>query len=181
MGTRLNVRVIGAGMIGKVHAENLVTRVPEVSLQVMADVSESAVRAVAERFPIPKTVGDYHDIVADPAIDATVICSTTNTYARIICYPAQEGKHIFCENPIDFPLAKIDGILGWMEKSRVKPPFRSQFARVRKAVSSLEIGTAHQLHIVSRDPEPPTPEYVKTSGGVRTDPEIVKAGDLDTV
>ena len=52
---------------------------------------------------------------------------------------------------------------------------------MRKAVSSLEIGTAHQLHIVSRDPEPPTPEYVKTSGGVRTDPEIVKAGDLDTV
>lgn len=185
--TRLNVGVIGAGMICKVHAENLVTRVPEVSLQAMADVSESAARAVAECFPIPKTVGDYHDILADPAIDATVICSTTNTHARIICEAAQAGNHIFCVKPIDFSLAKIDEALGWMEKSGVKLQvgfnrrFDPNFARVRKAVSSLEIGKAHQLHIVRRDPEPPTPEYVKTSGGVRIDPEIVKAGDLDTV
>jgi len=214
--TRLNVGVIGAGTIGKVHAENLVTRIPEANLQVIADVNESAARAVAERCHIPKNGGDYHDILADPAIDAIVICSSTNTHARIICEAAQAGKHIFCEKPIDFSLAKIDEALGWVEKSGVKLQigfnrrFDPNFARVRKAVANLEIGEPHLLHIVSRDPEPPTPEYVKTSGGifmdmtihdfdmaryligsevveiftyggVRIDSEIGKAGDLDTV
>ena len=214
--SRLNVGVIGAGMIGKVHAENLVFRVPEAKLQVIADVNENAAQVVAERCHIPKVVGDYHEILADPAIDAIVICSSTNTHARIICEAAQAGKHIFCEKPIDFSLAKIDEALAWVGKTGVKLQigfnrrFDANFARVRKAVASSEIGEPHLLHIVSRDPEPPTPEYVKTSGGifmdmtihdfdmaryligrevveiftyggVRIDPEIGKAGDLDTV
>ena len=87
--------------------------------------------------------------------------------------------------------------------------FDSNFARVRQAVITGEIGTPHMLHIVSRDPAPPPLSYIKVSGGifldmtihdfdmarfligdeveeiytaaaVRVDPEIGKAGDVDT-
>jgi myo-inositol 2-dehydrogenase / D-chiro-inositol 1-dehydrogenase len=213
---RLNVGIIGAGMIGKVHAENLAFRIPEARPLIIADINEKAAQEAALRLGIPKAVADYHEILSDPIIDAVVICSSTHTHAQISCEAAQAGKHIFCEKPIDFSLKRIDDTLAIVEKAGVKLQvgfnrrFDPNFARVRKAITSGEIGKPHFVHIVSRDPEPPTPEYVKTSGGifmdmtihdfdmarclvdsevvevytaggVRIDPEIGKAGDLDTV
>jgi len=212
---RLNLGVIGAGMIGKVHAQNLAFRIPDANPLVVADIDAAAAREVAERNRIPKAVVDYHEILADPAVDAVVICSSTATHARIIGEAARAGKHIFCEKPIDFSLEKIDQAVAEVEKAGVKLQigfnrrFDANFARVRQAVASGEIGEPHLIHIISRDPEPVTPEYIKTSGGifmdmtihdfdmarflvgceveeiftyggVRIDPEIGKAGDLDT-
>lgn len=212
---RLNLGVIGAGMIGKVHARNLAFYIPTANLLMIADINEQAARETAELCHIPKAVTDYHEILANPEIDAVVICSSSNTHAQIIGEAAEAGKHIFCEKPIDYSLKKIDQALALVEKHGVKLQigfnrrFDPDFARVRRAVANGEIGEPHLLHIISRDPEPPTPEYVKTSGGifmdmtihdfdmaryligkevveiyaaggVRIDPEIGKAGDLDT-
>ena len=213
---RLNIGLIGTGTIGRVHAENLAYRVPGAALAWVADVNPTAVREVAGRFQVPHATTDYHEVLADPDVDAVVICSSTHTHARITGEAAEAGKHIFCEKPIDYSLPRIDETLRLVEKKGVKLQvgfnrrFDPNFARVRQAVASGEIGEPHLIHIVSRDPEPPTPEYVKTSGGifmdmtihdfdmarylvgsevveiyagggVRIDPEIGKAGDLDTV
>ena len=87
--------------------------------------------------------------------------------------------------------------------------FDASFKRVREAVASGEIGEPHIMRITSRDPAPPPIEYVKVSGGifldmtihdfdmaryligdevvevyatggVRVDPKIGEAGDIDT-
>ncbi|HVN53689.1 MAG TPA: inositol 2-dehydrogenase [Anaerolineaceae bacterium] len=213
---RLNVAVIGAGTIGRVHAANLSFRIPSARLLAIADVNLQAARALAETCAVSKAVEDYREVLADPQVEAVVICSSTNTHAAMICEAAEAGKHIFCEKPIDFSLPRIDAALDLVAKKGVKLQvgfnrrFDPNFARVRKAVQRGEIGEPHLLHIISRDPEPPTPEYVKTSGGifmdmtihdfdmarflidseiveifaaggVRIDPEIGKAGDMDTV
>ena len=213
---RLNIGLIGTGTIGRVHAENLAYRVPDANLTWVADVNPQSVRDVAERLHVPHATDDYHEILADPQVDAVVICSSTHTHAPITCEAAEAGKHIFCEKPIDYSLPRIDATLQLVAKKGVKLQvgfnrrFDPNFARVRKAILDGEIGEPHLVHIVSRDPEPPTPEYVKTSGGifmdmtihdfdmarylvgsevveiytgggVRIDPEIGKAGDLDTV
>jgi len=212
---KLNFGLVGAGMIGKVHAEHLKRRINQASLEAIADVNEQAARETAARLDVPRATTDYHELLVDPAIDAVVICSSTDTHAQIIGEAALAGKHIFCEKPIDFSLARIDAALETVSRAGVQLQigfnrrFDANFARVRQAVTSGEIGQPHLLHIISRDPEPPTPEYVKTSGGifmdmtihdfdmarfligseveeiftyggVRIDPEIGKAGDLDT-
>ena len=87
--------------------------------------------------------------------------------------------------------------------------FDASFMRIREAVASGEIGEPHIMRITSRDPAPPPIEYIKVSGGifldmtihdfdmaryliadevveiyatggVRVDPEIGAAGDIDT-
>jgi len=213
---RVNIGIIGAGMIGRVHSQNLAYLIPQANPLVIADINEKAAIETAAFCHIPKVTTHYTEIIEDRDIDAIVICSSTDTHAKIICEAAEAGKHIFCEKPIDFALAKIDQALATVDKAGVKLQigfnrrFDANFARVREAVASGEIGDPHLMHIVSRDPEPPTPEYVKTSGGifvdmtihdfdmarfligseveeifcyggVRIDPEIGKAGDLDTV
>jgi myo-inositol 2-dehydrogenase/D-chiro-inositol 1-dehydrogenase len=92
---RLNVGVIGAGMIGRVHAEHLAFRIPETNLVTIADINNQAVQELAGKLHLSKAVKDYHEILADPEVDAVAICSSTNTHAQIICEAAQAGKHIF--------------------------------------------------------------------------------------
>ena len=87
--------------------------------------------------------------------------------------------------------------------------FDHNFRAVKDAVVNGKIGEPHIIRITSRDPAPPNPEYVKVSGGifmdmtihdfdmarylsgsevdevyvqgaVLVDPEIGKAGDIDT-
>ena len=87
--------------------------------------------------------------------------------------------------------------------------FDTSFMRIREAVASGEIGEPHIMRITSRDPAPPPIEYIEVSGGifldmtihdfdmaryligdevmeiyatggVRIEPQIGEAGDIDT-
>ena len=107
----LRTGVIGAGRIGKIHAENLARYVTGVTVAAIADIDLAAAQETAARLGIPKVTADYKEILADPSIDAVVICSSTGTHARLIVEAAAAGKHIFCEKPIDHDLAKIDQAL----------------------------------------------------------------------
>ena len=215
MDRNLQFGVIGAGRIGKIHAENLVTRVPGAAVAVIADPMLEAARETALRLHIPKVVPDYHELLADPAIDAVAICSSTDTHAAIIIEAARAGKQIFCEKPIAYDVAKIDEALAAVEKAGVtlqigfNRRFDPNFRQVRQMVAEGKIGDLHILRITSRDPAPPPIEYVRVSGGlfydmtihdfdmarylsgsevdevfaaagVCVDPEIGKAGDVDT-
>jgi myo-inositol 2-dehydrogenase/D-chiro-inositol 1-dehydrogenase len=212
---QLNVGIIGAGRIGKVHAETLAFRLPEGRTLAIADVNREAAHALAARCGILTVSDSSEDILANPDIEAVLICSSTDTHADLIVQAAQAGKHIFCEKPIAHSLTQIDRALTAVELARVKLQigfnrrFDANFERVRHAVVSGEIGTPRLLHIISRDPAPPPLSYIRVSGGmfldmtihdfdmarfligdeveeiytagaVMVDPEIGKAGDLDT-
>ena len=70
---RLNLGIIGAGMIGKVHAENLAFHIPTANVLMIADINEQVARETAERCRIPKAVKDYHEVIAHPDIDLSLI------------------------------------------------------------------------------------------------------------
>jgi myo-inositol 2-dehydrogenase/D-chiro-inositol 1-dehydrogenase len=211
----LNVGIIGAGRIGKVHSENLAFRVPEARALAIADLDRGAAAAVASRCGIPDVAASADELLDNPEIQAVLICSSTDTHADLIIRAARAGKHIFCEKPIAHSLARIDAALAAVREAKVKLQigfnrrFDPNFARVRAAVESGEVGKPRLLHIISRDPAPPPPAYVKVSGGifldmtihdfdmarflvgdeveevytaagVMVDPAIGEAGDLDT-
>jgi len=211
----INIGLIGAGRIGRVHAEHLAYRIPEANLVAVSDIFVEAAEKLAADFRIPATYKDHRHILEDKTIDAIVICSSTDTHAMMIAEAAEVGKHIFCEKPIDHDLSKIDRVLEAVEQAGVKLQvgfnrrFDPSFQRVREIVAAGEIGDPHILHITSRDPGPPPIEYIKVSGGifldmtihdfdmarflmgeeveevyatggVRVDPQVGEAGDIDT-
>jgi myo-inositol 2-dehydrogenase / D-chiro-inositol 1-dehydrogenase len=174
----LRIGIIGAGRIGRVHAETLAFRLPDAVPCAIADVNGDAAKKVAQQCRIPRALQNSADIITDPAIDAVLICSPTETHADLVIHAARAGKHIFCEKPIDHSLSKIDLALHEVRKSGVKfqvgfnRRFDANFARVRDAVTQGEIGTPHLMHIVSRDPAPPPISYIKVSGGIFLDMTI---------
>jgi myo-inositol 2-dehydrogenase / D-chiro-inositol 1-dehydrogenase len=174
----LKIGLIGAGRIGRLHAEHLTSRIPSADLIMVADVFEEAARQCAELYAIPLSTPDYREVLAYPDIQAVVICSSTDTHAQIIEEAAQAGKHIFCEKPVALDLPSIDRALDAVERAGVKLQigfnrrFDANYRRVRQAVEQGEIGRPHVLHIVSRDPDPPPIEYILVSGGIFLDMTI---------
>jgi myo-inositol 2-dehydrogenase/D-chiro-inositol 1-dehydrogenase len=178
MPTKINVGVIGAGRIGKLHAEHLAYRVPDANILAIADIRVEAAEKCAADFQIPSAVKDRREIMGNPDIEAVIICSSTDTHAQFIEEAAAAGKHIFCEKPIDFDLARIDRAFEAVDKAGVKLQvgfnrrFDPNFKRVREMVAAGKIGVPHILRITSRDPQPPPIEYVKVSGGIFLDMTI---------
>lgn len=215
MTDRLRIGVVGAGRIGRVHAENLAFRIPQAVPAIVADVNVEVAEACARDFGIPEAVADYRAVIEHPEVAAVLVCSSTDTHLAVIEAAAAVGKHVFCEKPIAATLGEIDRALVAVERGEIKfqvgfnRRFDPSYRRVREAVENGEIGEPHLLHLVSRDPAPPSAEYAARSGGmffdmtihdldmarflvgseieevftmaaVRVDPAIGEAGDVDT-
>ena len=174
----LNIGIIGAGRIGKVHGESITYHVKNARVAAMVDpywTDDS--RKWAREMGIP-TYDDYHDILKDPAIDAVMICSSTQTHAPISIEAIRAGKHVFCEKPISRELSEIKSVMKELEHSHLKYQvgfnrrFDHNFHAVREIVESGKIGDVHIVKITSRDPDSPPIEYVKVSGGIFLDMTI---------
>ena len=174
----IKLGVIGAGRIGKIHAENLATRISGARLTGVADVNLAAAQALASQLHVAQATADYHQLLAAPDIDAVAICTATDTHAEIIQAAAAQGKHIFCEKPIDLDLKRIQQALDAVAKAGVKfqvgfnRRFDPSFAKARELVTAGKIGSPYQVRITSRDPAPPPLAYVKVSGGIFLDMTI---------
>ncbi|MDY3026122.1 MAG: inositol 2-dehydrogenase [Candidatus Faecivicinus sp.] len=178
MSKKLRIGIIGAGRIGKLHANNLVSRVKDAELVAVSDVYEPAAKDLAEKLGIANYYSDYHKILEDPTIEAVFICSSTDTHSPISIEAARAGKHIFCEKPIDHDLDKIKVVLEEVKKAGVKYQvgfnrrFDRNFSHVHDVVKNGGIGDVQIVKVTSRDPEAPPLSYVKVSGGIFVDMTI---------
>ncbi|MGN7166563.1 inositol 2-dehydrogenase [Paenibacillus cellulositrophicus] len=177
MSKQLNIGVIGAGRIGRLHTENLLNH-PQVKVKAIADLQIDHARAWANGLGIPLLTQDAEQIISDPGIDAVFICTSTNTHIDMIERSAKAGKHIFCEKPISFDVRGTRLALQAASDSGVKfqlgfnRRFDPNFRRVREIVASGQIGDPHLIKITSRDPSPPPHDYIKVSGGLFMDMAI---------
>ena len=178
MSSKVNVGLIGAGRIGRLHAEHLAFRIPDANLLAVSDIILEAAQKCAADLGIPTATQDHRIIMENPDIEAVVVCSSTDTHAQMIEEAAAAGKHIFCEKPIAHDLGEIDRALAAVEEAGVKLQigfnrrFDPNFRRVRELVATGKIGEPHILRITSRDPAPPPIEYIKVSGGIFLDMTI---------
>ncbi len=206
--------IIGAGRIGRLHVDNLLT-IPQVKIKAVSDVVVDHLQEWAVSKGISVLTTNYQDLLADPKIDAVFICSPTSTHAQIIQEAARAKKHIFCEKPVSFSAEQTIEALRVVEEEGVQLQvgfnrrFDPNFKKVRDLVQQGEVGQPHILKITSRDPQPPSIDYILTSGGlfmdmmihdfdmaryvmnsevvevsaqgtVLVDPAIGEAGDIDT-
>lgn len=178
MARKVKVGIIGAGRIGKLHAENIINHIKGAEIKIIADVFAEQVRKWAGKVGITNVTDDYKKVLEDPEIEAILICSSTDTHADILIEAAKAGKHIFCEKPIDLSISRVKTALKAVEDAKVKLQvgfnrrFDHNFKSVRDAVREGKIGQPHIIKITSRDPAPPPIDYVKISGGIFKDMAI---------
>jgi myo-inositol 2-dehydrogenase/D-chiro-inositol 1-dehydrogenase len=168
----IQVALIGAGRIGKIHGANL-ARQPGVQLRLVCDSVASAAGELAAQ--LGATACDLDQIFADASITAVVIASSTDTHADLIQRAAAAGKAIFCEKPVDLDLeraracaavvarAKLPCVIGFQRR------YDPTFAALKRRLDAGEIGDPETLVVTSRDPGAPPVEYIRRSGGIFKD------------
>lgn len=175
----IKVGIIGAGRIGKVHITSITTRVPDAVIKTVADpFMNEETAAWVKSMGVENAVKDYMEIISDPEIEAVLICSSTDTHSPISLQAIKAGKHVFCEKPIDHDVDKIREVIAALEGTGLKYQvgfnrrFDHNFEAVQQAVAAGKIGKPEIIKITSRDPEPPSIDYVKVSGGMFLDMTI---------
>jgi myo-inositol 2-dehydrogenase / D-chiro-inositol 1-dehydrogenase len=162
----------GAGRIGAIHAENI-ARHPGTGLRAIVDVDRAAAERLASRYGA--AVGTKASVLADPAIEAVVIASSTNTHADLVEAAARAGKAVFCEKPLDLDRRRAQASLAVVAECGVplmvgfNRRFDPHFARLEHQLRDGRIGRVELLSITSRDPGPPPLAYVRVSGGLFRD------------
>ena len=168
----INLCQFGAGRIGAIHAANI-ARHPAARLAAVVDIDAAAAQRLADRHGA--AVASREAALADPAIDAVIIASATDTHAELVEAAARAKKAIFCEKPLDLDLGRATACVAVAEECGVKlmvgfnRRFDPNFARLAEQLRAGRIGGLELLNITSRDPAPPPLAYVRVSGGLFRD------------
>jgi myo-inositol 2-dehydrogenase/D-chiro-inositol 1-dehydrogenase len=93
----MNVGVIGAGLMGTIHARLLARVIPGASVTAICDPGETP---VAGELAIAAVHADALELIADPAVDAVVIASPAATHEPYALACIAAGKRVLCEKPL---------------------------------------------------------------------------------
>lgn len=168
----LKVGLLGAGRIGWVHAKAITAHGGSTLVAVSDFILESAQKLAAEYGCEARSTDD---IIADPAIDAILIATSTDTHSDLMEKATAAGKAVLCEKPVDLSLEraracqKVVAETGQPVMIGFNRRFDPSFGALKAALDAGEIGKAELLSITSFDPAPPPVAYVKVSGGLFRD------------
>ncbi|MEJ8475655.1 inositol 2-dehydrogenase [Roseibium algae] len=171
----LNVALLGAGRIGKVHAK-AIEATAGAQLFGVADAMVEAADALAKAYGAK--VLSIDEIEASSEVNAVIICTPTDTHSDLIERFARAGKAIFCEKPVDLSVDRVRDCLKVVEETNgvlmlgFNRRFDPHFQAVRAEIDAGRIGDVEMVQIVSRDPGAPPPSYIQSSGGIFRDMTI---------
>ncbi|MFC8432478.1 Gfo/Idh/MocA family protein [Streptomyces sp. NPDC057253] len=107
--------VVGAGMIGAVHAAAIRAAGGELAGVVASDPARSA--AAAEAWQVPARYPDLASVLADDSVSVVHICTPNNVHVRQAEAALAAGKHVICEKPLATSAADAERLTRLAEES----------------------------------------------------------------
>ena len=111
----LNIGIIGMGM-GRAHAL-AVRSMDGACLYAICDTNEELVNACAKDLQVTRIFNDYHEMIADSALDAIIIASPDQLHRQMVVDVLNAGKHVLCEKPLALTREDCEAIVEVVEKS----------------------------------------------------------------
>ncbi|WP_216855163.1 Gfo/Idh/MocA family protein [Paenibacillus alba] len=96
---KLNIGVIGAGSISDMHLQSY-SKQADARLIAVCDLNRQRAEDKAAAYNIEHIYTDYHELLANPEVDAVSICTWNNSHAEISIAALRAGKHVLVEKPL---------------------------------------------------------------------------------
>jgi predicted dehydrogenase len=154
MPRKLNVAVIGAGMIGDVHVDRIRKDGRGEVTWLVARTDRTVTEKLAKH-NVARGTTDYRDALDDGAVDAVVIATPPDTHLEILVDALAAGKHVLLEKPMVTTRPQLRRLLAVVKRhprqvvlecscrhARLQPKFRF----VKSIVDSGEIGKVYHIH-----------------------------------
>ena len=170
----INLAIIGAGRMGKLHANNF-NHIHSSNVKAIVDTEEELGIELANEVDA-EYYNDIQNVFDDESIDAIVIATPILTHKDFIIEGIKAGKHVFCEKPLTLTMENANEIKNVIESHNKKfqlafmRRFDEDFLFAKNKIEKGAIGTPVFIRSTGRDPGlPPVP-------GWGAEPE--KCGDI---
>jgi len=154
MSKKLNFAVIGAGMIGDVHIDQI-KKEPRSEILSIATRTQTTLDKKLKKYPGVKGTLDYKEILNDPQIDAVVIATPPHTHSQMLQDSLAAGKHVILEKPMAITIEEAKKLVEIDQKypdqvvlecscrhARLQPKFRE----LKKMIDAGELGEIYHIH-----------------------------------
>ena len=114
---RLNVGVLGCGPIAQfAHLESC-QKARNVELYAVCDAAPDLVERMAGYYRPLHTYHDYAEMLADPKLDAVVICTSDAFHVPASLQALAADKHVLCEKPLGVSVEEVETLAQTVQQS----------------------------------------------------------------
>lgn len=154
MRPKINIGLIGAGMIGDVHVEN-VRKDGRAEVTWIAARTEGTLQAKMKKHQINQGTLDYREMLNDRSLDAVIIASPPHTHLAMLKDAFAAGKHVLLEKPMVPNRQELEQLVAEVEKhpnllvlecscrhARLQPKFRF----IKQIIDDGKLGQVYHIH-----------------------------------
>jgi Oxidoreductase family, NAD-binding Rossmann fold len=111
---KLRMGILGTGRIARLFADG-VAKLDTAEIVAVASRKTDTAERFARSAAIPRSVGSYEALVADPDIEAVYVALPNALHAEWAIRGATCGKHVLCETPLALSAAQASAMVrsGW--------------------------------------------------------------------
>jgi predicted dehydrogenase len=141
---RVRFAVIGAGMMGGIHAR-IGYELLYPQLVAVADVDLGRAQALAEKYRAAAYI-DFREMLQREALDAVIVTTPETDHLEPVLMAAECGHHVFVEKPLAASLEDADTMIATCDRKAVKLMvgyilrFEPCYAQIKDAVAGQAIG-----------------------------------------
>lgn len=154
----MNIGLVGYGSIASEHAQAILAlrETPgrsDLHLIGVAGRLKEPADAFAREFGLARATTELDELLADPAVDAVVICSPTTLHADQTERALRAGKHVLCEIPLATSLSDTDRLIDLadaVDRKLMVCHTQRYHPALREARQMVEAGDLHPHAVISR-------------------------------
>ncbi len=152
----MKVAVIGCGTIANsAHIPSYLNN-PKAEIKYFCDIILERAEACVEKYGCGTAVQDYHEVLADPEIQAVSVCTPNNMHSVIAIDAMRAGKHVLSEKPAGrtyqdaLAMQKAQHETGMTLNIGVVNRFNTAVNMIREYISSGKLGEVFNVYVSFR-------------------------------
>jgi 2-hydroxy-4-carboxymuconate semialdehyde hemiacetal dehydrogenase len=114
----MKIVLAGAGAFGTKHLDAL-KLIDGVQVVSIADFETDKARVIADKYGVPHVSADLSECLAQPGVDAAILCTPTQVHAAQAIQCMKAGKHVQVEIPLADCFSDAQAVLKTQQETRL--------------------------------------------------------------
>ena len=154
---KTGIAVIGCGNIARSAHIPAYIKNPKAEILYFCDIIPERAQEMVDQYGVGKAIADYHEVLADPAVEAVSVCTPNDVHSIIAIAAMKAGKDVLCEKPAAriyseaLEMQKVRRETGRLLNIGVCNRFNTSVNKIKELIDAGELGELYHVYISFRD------------------------------